>query len=105
MDRTQVVAFIDYMIGWRPVGVAGEEEITEPKSPELRAYLTARLGDAMPFYANYIVPRDGHERRAAHANEANALAALLREVADVLSPPVAQPAPLTAEDSAEGLPA
>jgi hypothetical protein len=98
MDRTQLVAFVDYMIGERNVG--GEvdgDPVGAPYSPELRAFILGRLGDNMPVGAYYIFPApppSNYKRREDWVKQADALAALLREVADGLAPVVvAEPAP------------
>lgn len=87
LDKTQLTAFVDYMIGWRAVGVAADEEISQPICPEMRAFLTALLGDAMPPYARYLVPANrGTHQHVEWEPKSKAFAALLREVADGLDP-------------------
>ncbi len=73
LDTTQVDAFLEFLIGFQSVGVAGEEEITAPHSPELRAFVLARLGDDTPSRASRVKH---------NLNQATALAGLLRDVAD-----------------------
>ncbi len=79
MDKAQLNAFVDYMIGWRTVGVAGEEELTAPLCPEMRSFVIARLGDKTPVHG-YDAVRD-------HNGCGGALASLLHEVADGLGSP------------------
>jgi hypothetical protein len=89
MDDTQIQACLDYMIGERMLGgaVAGDE-ITTPHSPELRAFMVARLGDQMPRSGYSLVRLREHPGYRDGVNaQAKALAALLREVADAIDPP------------------
>jgi hypothetical protein len=87
MDRSQLYAFVNYAIGDRDIGTADGETITTPHSPELRAFVVARLGDAMPPYASAIVPyRGGLQMGPKFAEQAKAFADLLREVADGIDP-------------------
>jgi hypothetical protein len=48
MDLSQVRAFVDYMVGWKEIGVAEDSAVSTPCSPEVRAFLLARLGDKTP---------------------------------------------------------
>lgn len=92
MDKTQLTAFIDYMVGDRTTGGNSDDPSGTPHSPELRAFILARLGDETPAASYYIVPQPpGHRARSeASTKQAKALAALLREVADGIDPiPVA----------------
>lgn len=90
MDRTQVVAFCDYMIGDRAVGGADPGDIIgTPHSPELLAFIVARLGDNTPAAGYGIVPQPGRPPEARRIEQGKALAALLREVADAIDAPVA----------------
>ena len=87
MDRTQLIAFLDYMIGDRILGGCSGEEVGTPHSPELRTFITARLGDQTPFFAHHLLPFRGLSFRAENQTvAAKALAALLREVADAIDP-------------------
>ena len=87
MDRTQLFAFLDYMIGDRILGGCSGEEVGTPHSPELRAFITARLGDQTPSFAHHLLPYRGLRFRSENqAVAAKALAALLREVADAIDP-------------------
>jgi hypothetical protein len=89
MDRAQLVAFCDYMIGDRVVGGTDPgDPVGTPYSPELRAFIVARLGDDTPGSGYAIVPQAGRDRGALWTRQATALAALLREVADGLLPAV-----------------
>ena len=89
MDKTQAVAFCEYAIGMRVVGGSDTgEEVTTPHAPELRAFVTARLGDLMPRYCVYLHPTNrGRYQDAEWAPQAKAFADLLREVADAIDPP------------------
>lgn len=75
MDKTQLRYFLDCLIGWRVIGATNAEEITEPMCPELRAFITARLGDLTPIH--------GHQAMNA-VGPAKAMVALLRQAADAL---------------------
>ena len=89
MDQTQAVAFCDYAIGDRNIGgrEAGDE-ITTPHAPELKAFVTARLGNLTPIYCRYLHPANrGPHQQAEYAPRAKAFADLLREVADAIDPP------------------
>lgn len=88
MDRTQLVAFCDYLIGDRIVGGNDPgDPVGTPYSPELRAFILGRLGDATPVAGYAIVPHPGRGRGEVWTAQADALAALLREVADGLAAP------------------
>jgi hypothetical protein len=87
MDDTQVRAFIDYMVGDRTVGSADNEEVGTPHSPELRAFVVARLGDLTPAHGYYMLPARRSNLRSKETAQAKALAGLLREVADAIDPP------------------
>ncbi|MDB5848253.1 MAG: hypothetical protein JWP29_2005 [Rhodoferax sp.] len=77
MDTHQAAAFLEFMIGFKSIGVAGDEEITVPVCPEMRAFVVARLGENTPSYYNQMVRVPG---------QAAAMAGLLREVADQICP-------------------
>jgi len=80
------------MIGGRVVG--GSEpgnEVTTPHSPELRAFVQARLGDLTPAYGSGLVLPTHGARGSVWDVQAKALAALLREVADGIDPQGATP--------------
>ena len=87
MDRSQLIAFCDYMTGDRVVGGqdAGDP-VGTPHSPELRAFIVARLGDLTPGSSYHLVTMRTNTNRPYVAPEAKALAALLREVADGIDP-------------------
>ena len=85
MDRSQLVAFLDYAIGSRSVGSTDGETVETPHSPELRAFVVARLGDMTPRYATWIVPGRGTPIKG-EPEKGAAFAALLREVADGIDP-------------------
>lgn len=73
-------AMVSAMIGWTAVGVdSGGNEVSKPKSPEVRAHLEAVLGDMMPNWE-----RDNRPGRL------ESLADYLRSVADAISPPKAE---------------
>ena len=76
LDVTQVVAFIEYMTGFRCIAVNPEngEEFGPPYSPELRAFLVARMGRDVPFSGRYAVTREQSKGRA--------LVQFLRQAAD-----------------------
>ena len=76
LDGTQVVAFIEYMTGFRCIAVNPEngEEFGPPYSPELRAFLVARMGDDMPVGGRSTVMR--------HQSNGRALVQFLRQAAD-----------------------
>lgn len=78
MDKLQLEEFLDLLVGWRSLGVAGDEEIAEPRSPELRTFIIARLGVETPSSGRNVV----RGRQLGRP-----LAALLREVADGIDPP------------------
>lgn len=78
MDRTQADAFIDLLVGSKSLGVdSNGDEVGAPISPEMRAFIVARLGDKTPLHAH-------HMRRSPEM--ASRMAGLLREVADGISP-------------------
>jgi hypothetical protein len=85
MDKIQIIAFTDYAIGDRVVGSSDGEALTTPHSPELRAFIVARLGEDTPHHAGWLIHRPRVD--AAVARQAKAFAALLREVADGIDPP------------------
>lgn len=88
MDKTQITAFLDYMIGERNVGGSPEDPLSTPHSPELRAFITARLGDHTPTSGYYLVPGKSGEWYGKGKEHAAALASLLREVSDAIDPPI-----------------
>jgi hypothetical protein len=83
MDNTQLIAFCNYAFGNRTVGTADGESVETPHSPELRAFLVARLGDNTPNYGYWLVHRQSDMKVA---QQAKAFADLLREVADGIFP-------------------
>lgn len=86
MDNAQLIAFCDYMIGGRVVGGTAEEPAETPHSPELRAFIVARIGDDTPYAGFQIVNQQ--RRNPVYARQAKAFAAaLLREAADGIDPP------------------
>ena len=87
MDRSQLIAFCDYMIGDRVVGGqdAGDS-VGTPHSPELRAFIVARLGDLTPGSGYHLVTMRTNSHHPHVASQAKAFAALLREVADGIDP-------------------
>lgn len=91
MDRSQLIAFCDYAIGARTVGSDGADTIDTPHSPELRAFIVARLGDLTPANGHTVMTKHVGYPRWPH--QAKAFAALLREVADGIDPPTQEPAP------------
>ena len=81
MDRAQVIAFVDFLVGDRLVGVDHDgNEFGTPVCPEARAFIVARLGEKTPSSGYACVSADYHRPSAI------ALAGLLREVADFLDP-------------------
>ena len=76
MDRLQTSQFIDLLSGFKTIGVADDEAVRVPHSPELRAFIVGYLGENTPDHGDYIV-YSGHDR-----HRAAALSAFLREVAD-----------------------
>ena len=77
MDITQVSKFVDLMVGERLVGTDERgNEFTTPESPALKAFITARLGDDMPWHS--------HDAVWVHQKKGRALVAFLREAADAL---------------------
>jgi|HubBroStandDraft_2_1064218.scaffolds.fasta_scaffold292912_3 hypothetical protein len=88
LDRTQLMAFCDYVIGDRVVGGREERaEVCTPHSPELRAFIVARLGELTPSGGYTVVAHIGRPTsNTAWYNQAIAFAALLREVADGIYP-------------------
>lgn len=79
MDKAQINAFVDYMIGWHSVGATNDGEVLNPICPEMRAFVIARLGEKTPAHG-YDAVRD-------HQGCGTAFAALLHEVADGLGSP------------------
>jgi len=56
MDKAQISTFIEYMFGWRSLGVdANGDEISVPYSPELRAFMVAFLGEDTPTNGDFIM--------------------------------------------------
>lgn len=86
MDTTQLTAFCEYMIGDRVVGGDADDPAGTPHSPELRAFILARIGADTPTMG-YQVASQVWRDRGGYERQAKALAALLREVADGLDPP------------------
>lgn len=76
MDKTQINAFVDYMIGWRTIAATEQEEFNEPICREMRAFVLARLGEKTPLH--------GYEAVRNVNDCGSALAALLYEVANGL---------------------
>lgn len=76
MDRAMLQQFIDNMIGFRSIGVDSNcEEVVTPICPEMRSFLTARLGEKLPNHGFYAVSRpDGRAT----------MIAFFREVVDAL---------------------
>lgn len=88
MDRTQLQAFCDYMIGERVVGGSDPgDPVGTWHSPELRAFILARLGELTPGAGFHIVAWPGRKLREDWEQQRRAFAALLREVADGIDPP------------------
>ncbi len=76
-DKQAAIAFLNSIVGWEAVGVAGDEEIARARSAEARAHLEAVLGEDMP---NYGFELNNNSKKAA------AIATYLRSVADAISP-------------------
>ena len=85
MDQTQLAAVIDYMIGCRTLGGTSEDSYETPNSPELRAFIVARLGSDIPSSGYRIVV--GRGRNELYTRQGKAMAGLLREIADGIDPP------------------
>lgn len=85
MDNTQLITFIDYLTDGRTIGGSAEEPTETLHSPEMRAFIVARLGDAAPNNGYGVVTK--RKRNEFYARQAKALAKLLREVADGIDPP------------------
>jgi hypothetical protein len=80
LDRTQISAFIDAMIGSTPIGTDPDHEVVEvPTSPLVRAFVVARLGDQTLTSAYDACLTRSQGRREAFAG-------LLRAVADGIAP-------------------
>ena len=79
VDKEAALALVDAIIGWEPVGVVDNEEISRLKAPEARGHLCAVLGKQMPSSAWQM-------RR--NADQARALASYLRSVADAIDQPL-----------------
>jgi len=75
LDRTQVSTFIDSLVGFRTVGVAGYTEVKMPCSPEARNFVAARLGNLMAGSCWEMLRKQ---------TKRDAMVAFLREVADSL---------------------
>lgn len=89
MDDAQLMAFCDYMIGGRVVGGNADEPTETPHSPELRAFIVARLGALIPdsgYRAVIGVLQQSRLRNPHYECQSKAFAALLREVADGIDP-------------------
>jgi len=76
-DPYQLQYCIDYMIGFKSIGSAQEEEIQVPFSPELRAFIQGKMGDK--------IPSGGWDTRN-NPQRAQDFANFLREIADALDP-------------------
>ena len=88
MDQAQLIAFCDYAIGDRVVGGHdASDPVGTPHSPELRAFVVGKIGALTNSGYQLATLRD--TKAWPHITEqANAFAALLREVADGIDPPV-----------------
>jgi hypothetical protein len=88
LDPSKVATFLDYMIGERIVGGTFEEPVGTPHSPELRAFISALLGENTPSVGNFLLSTTRHKNhhRDKIRKQAIALAGLLREVADAIDP-------------------
>lgn len=76
VDRVSALWLIEYMIGAKAVGVAGDEEITAPYSPEARAHLMSALGKDFPSNPLQM-----------NAEKAAPIVAYLRSVCYAIDPP------------------
>lgn len=77
MDSTQASHLVDYMVGERLLNAdANGNEFTAPFSPELKAFIIARLGDDIPL--------SGYDAFTRHQKKGRALVAFLREAADAI---------------------
>ena len=60
MDKNQIAAFVEYMVGFKSLGIdANGEEVQAPNSPELRAFMIASLGENSPTNGYYSIARKG----------------------------------------------
>ena len=83
MDRAQLNAVCDYMIGDRIVGGTDPgDPVSTPHCPELRAFVLGRLGDMTPQSGWHLTGMRQH-----YMPQVKAFAALLREIADGIDPP------------------
>jgi hypothetical protein len=87
MDQNQLIAFCDYAIGDRIVGGNDPgDPVGTPHSPEVRAFVIARIG-AIGNSGYQLVTLRTNKAYPHVAEQARAFAALLREVADGIDPP------------------
>lgn len=82
LDRTQVVHFVDLLVGFDSIGAAGDQEVQRPISPEVRSFIIARLGDRTPSSVYFF---HGDANSPSYANR-KALAEFFRELADCIDP-------------------
>jgi hypothetical protein len=82
MDKSQIEAVVHYMIGDYTVGSASDEELTRPHSPELKAFIRARLGEQTPPFGRYVLFPEHKTTKP--------FAAFLREIADFIDPIVGE---------------
>ncbi|MEY5098773.1 MAG: hypothetical protein RJA36_1492 [Pseudomonadota bacterium] len=76
-DEEAATEFVELLVGWRPIGVVGDDPVFVPRSRELRAFLAGALGSYMPRDALGMTV----EQRAM-------LGAYLRAVADIVDSPL-----------------
>lgn len=98
LDKTQLETIVDLMVGEKPIGVDCDgNEVAVPRSPEMQAFVKARLGDLTPRGGWDIVGKP----TVRSPERAKAFAALLREVADGIAPEVRGAAAYAASNSAD----
>lgn len=84
MDKSQVIAFLDFLVGYRSIGVdSNGDEVEVPICPEARAFVVGRLGVMTPANGWRCVT-DG---TPAGRSKALTVARMLREVVDYLEAP------------------
>lgn len=78
-DQAAALAFVDLLVGFTPVGVANDEEINRPTSPEVRSHLAAALGGDLPTCSWQMM-------HTLYPTTPGPLASYLRSVADAIDP-------------------
>jgi hypothetical protein len=58
MTKTQLLAFLDVLVGEKELGVNSDGDTVEaPKSPEVRAFLEGYMAEGIPWYSVYGLQR------------------------------------------------